>query len=120
MSIRKSSEIETILGSEGTKIKQYFHPHNTLNGIGYSLAHFTLGSGKKSTLHKIKSSEIYYILEGEAILTIDDEIYQLKKDDSIYVPPSSMQYIENAGKSDLRFLCIVEPAWKPEDETILE
>jgi len=120
MSIRKSSEIETILGSEGTKIKQYFHPHNTLNGIGYSLAHFTLESGKKSTLHKIKSSEIYYILEGEAILTIDNETYQLKKDDSIYVPPSSKQYIENAGKLDLRFLCIVEPAWKPEDETILE
>ena len=120
MSIRKSSEIETILGSEGTKIKQYFHPHNTLNGIGYSLAHFTLESGKKSTLHKIKSSEIYYILEGEAKLTIDNEIYQLKKENQIYVTPSSKQYIENAGKSDLRFLCIVEPAWKPEDETILE
>lgn len=120
MSVRKSSEIETVLGSEGTKIKQYFHPHNTLNGIGYSLAQFTLEPGEKSTIHKIKSSEIYYILEGKAVLTINDEAHQLKKDDSVYVPPMSKQCIKNTGSTDLRFLCIVEPAWRPEDETILE
>ena len=38
MSLRKDSEIESIQGNEGTSIKQYFHPHNTLNGINYSLA----------------------------------------------------------------------------------
>ena len=120
MSVRKSSEVETIPGNEGTKIKQYFHPHNTLNGINYSLAQFTLEPGKKSSLHKIQSSEIYYILEGNAVLRINDESYQLKKDDSVYVPPMSEQYIENTGSANLRFLCIVEPAWKPEDEIILE
>ena len=120
MSVRKNSEVETISGNEGTKIKQYFHPHNTLNGINYSLAQFTLEVGKKSLLHKIKSSEIYYILEGDAVLKINEESYQLKKDDSVYVPPMSEQYIENMGSTNLRFLCIVEPAWKPEDEIILE
>jgi len=120
MSIKKDSEIETIFGNEGTKIKQYFHPHNTLNGINYSLAQFTLEPGKKTLLHKIKSSEIYYILEGDAILKINDEIHKLKKDDSCYVPPMSVQNIENTGSAILRFLCIVEPAWKPEDEIILE
>jgi len=120
MSVRKRSEIETILGTEGTKIKQYFHPHNTLNGINYSLAQFTLEPGKRSLLHKIQSSEIYYILEGEAVLKINEESYQLKKDDSAYVPPMSEQCIENMGLTDLQFLCIVEPAWKPEDEIILE
>jgi mannose-6-phosphate isomerase-like protein (cupin superfamily) len=120
MSVRKSSEIEIITGNEGTAIKQYFHPHNTLNGIGYSLAQFTLEPGKKSLLHKIKSSEIYYILEGDAVLVINNESHQLKKDDSVYVPPMSEQHIENTGSANLRFLCIVEPAWKPEDEIILE
>ena len=120
MSVRKSSKIETIPGNEGTKIKQYFHPHNTLNGISYSLAQFTLEVGKKSLFHKIKSSEIYYILEGDAVLRINKESHRLKKDDSIYVPPMSEQYIENTGLTNLRFLCIVEPAWKPEDEIILE
>ena len=86
MSLRKSSEINFVDGNEGTKIKQYFHPHNTLNGINYSIAQFTLEPGKKSKLHKIKSSEIYYILEGDANLKIDEDTHHLGKDDSAYVP----------------------------------
>ncbi len=120
MSLRKSSEIESIQGNEGTSIKQFFHPHNTLKGIDYSLAQFTLEPGKKSKLHKIKSSEIYYILDGKANLRINDKIMKLEKDDSAYVPPNSKQNIENIGDENLRFLCIVEPAWKEKDEKILE
>ena len=120
MSLRKNSQIDTIQGNEGTKIKQYFHPHNTLNGISYSLAQFTLESGKKSKLHKMSSSEIFYILDGTGILHINDETHHLNKDDSAYVPPNARQFIENSGKGDLRFLCIVEPAWRAEDEILLE
>ncbi|QDI89536.1 cupin domain-containing protein [Candidatus Nitrosopumilus sp. SW] len=120
MSLRRNSEIESIQGNEGTSIKQFFHPHNTLEGIGYSLAQFTLEPGKKSKLHQIKSSEIYYILEGKAILRADNEDMELEKDDSAYIPPNTKQNIENVGEGNLRFLCIVEPAWKAKDETILE
>jgi len=120
MSLQRNSKIKSIQGNEGTKIKQYFHPHNTLNGINYSIAQFTLEYGKKSKLHKISSSEIYYILEGNGTLKINDESYRLEKDDSVYVPPNSKQYIENTGTVDLRFLCIVEPAWKAENEILLE
>jgi len=120
MSLRKNSEIDSIDGNEGTKIKQYFHPHNTLNGINYSLAQFTLGPGKKSKIHQMSSSEIYYILEGTGNLTINEDKYSLEKNDSAYVPPNSKQFIENSGDVDLKFLCIVEPAWKADDETILE
>ncbi|HSG83062.1 MAG: cupin domain-containing protein [Nitrosopumilus sp.] len=120
MSLRKNSEIGFIEGNEGTKIKQYFHPDNTLNGINYSLAQFTLESGKKSKLHKMKSSEIYYILQGSGKLIINGESYLLQKDDSAYVPPNAEQFIENSGKEILKFLCIVEPAWKSDDEVLLE
>lgn len=120
MSVRKKSDITEVNANEGTKVSQYFHPHNTLNGINYSIARFTLESGKKSILHKLKSSEIYYILEGKAKLHIDDDMFDLEKDESAYVPPMKKQFIENTGRGDLRFLCIVEPAWRQEDEIILE
>ena len=120
MSLRKDSEIDSIQGDEGTKIKQYFHPHNTLNGINYSLAQFTLGPRKKSKLHKMSSSEIYYILEGSGKLYINDESHHLEKNDSAYIPPNSKQFIENIGTDDLKFLCIVEPAWEADDEVLLE
>ena len=118
MSLKKNSEIQYIVGNEGTQIKQYFHPENTQNGINYSLAQFTLESGKKSTPHKMKSSEIYHILEGTAIIHIGEESFTVSKDDSVYVAPMSLQFIENVGKNDLRFLCIVEPSWKQEDEIL--
>lgn len=120
MSVRRDSEIQAIKGNEGTTIKQFFHPHNTLNGISYSIAQVSLEPGKKSSKHKLKSSKIYYILEGQANLNIDSDSLELKKDDSAYVPPMAEQYIENSGNTMLRFLCIVEPAWKAEDEIILE
>ena len=120
MSLKQNSKINFVEGDEGTKIKQYFHPQDTLNEIKYSLAQFSLGIRKKTKLHKIKSSEIYYILEGKGKLKINEKIFLLEKDDSAYVPPNSTQSIENIGAKELRFLCIVEPAWKAEDEDILE
>jgi mannose-6-phosphate isomerase-like protein (cupin superfamily) len=68
----------------------------------------------------MKSSEIYYILEGSAKLTINEESHSLQKDDSAYVPPNAEQFIENSGNEVLKFLCIVEPAWKADDEVLLE
>ncbi len=120
MSLRKNSEIDPIQGNEGTRIKPYFYPYNTLNGISYSLAQFVLEPGKKSKLHKMSSSEIYYILEGSGILYVNDEIHHLEKDDSVYVPPNARQLVENSADVNLKFLCIVEPAWKAEDEILLE
>ena len=120
MSIQRNSNLPSTKGNEGTTIKQYFHPQNTQNGISFSLAEFTIKKGKRSLHHKLQSSEIYYILEGDGILRINEKSFKVKKDDSVYVPPMSEQFIENSGIGDLRFLCIVEPEWKSENEIILE
>jgi hypothetical protein len=37
--LKKLQGIDVIEGSEGTKIIQIFHPHNTFSGIRYSIAH---------------------------------------------------------------------------------
>ncbi len=33
-----------------------------------------------------------------------------------YIPPDSVQWIENIGDSDLKFLCMVYPPWSEKDE----
>jgi mannose-6-phosphate isomerase-like protein (cupin superfamily) len=38
----------------------------------------------------------------------------------VYVPPGAEQWVHNTGSSKLEFLCLVDPAWKPEDEHIME
>jgi len=120
MILKKVQNIDLIDGGEGTGIRQIFHPHNTLNGIRYSISHSELKSGKKSKLHQLKSSEVYYIIHGEGMLHVDEEVSKISKDQVIYIPPKSKQYIENTGKDPLKFLCIVDPAWKQEDEIVLE
>ena len=120
MTIKKLEDIDAIDGREGTVIRQIFHPHNTLSGIRYSVSHSLVESGKKSAPHKMKTSEVYYILEGEGILHVDEDSFNVSKDQAIYIPPNSKQHIENTGKNELRFLCIVDPAWRKEDEEILE
>ena len=120
MTLKKLQDIEVIDGGEGTKIRQIFHPHNTLSGIRYSISHSLVEPGKKSVLHKMKTSEVYYILDGEGILHIDDDKLNISKDQAIYIPPNSKQYIANSGASALKFLCIVDPAWKKDDEESLD
>jgi len=120
MSIKRNSEILEIDGDEGSKIKQYFQPDNTQNKIKFSIARFTLGPGKKTKLHKLSSSEIYYIIEGDGILKVDNESFKIRKDDAVFVPPMAEQMVENKGKKALKFLCIVDPAWKAENEIVLE
>jgi len=120
MIIKKLQSLDKIDGNEGTIIFQIFHPHNTLSGIRYSVSHSTIKPGKRSKRHKMKTSEVYYILEGNGVIHIDEESQLVSKDGAVYIPPLSIQFIENTGTSDLKFLCIVDPAWKKEDETMLE
>ena len=107
MITKRIQDTEPILGDEGTEIRQIFHPHNTLNGIRYSLAHSTIKPGKKSNPHKMKTSEVYFVLEGKGILYIDNESIDIEKHQSIFVPPFSLQYLENTENEELKVLCIV-------------
>ena len=116
---KKIQDIKPIHADEDTEIRQIFHPHNTLDGIRYSLAQSTLQPGKKSKQHKMKTSEVYFVLEGKGILYIDSEPIDIEKHQSIFVPPFSLQYLENTENEELKVLCIVDPAWKKEDEVLI-
>ena len=118
MIIKKNEDIEVIEGSEGTRIKQIISPVETNNVIRYSIAHCTINPGERSKPHIMKTSEMYYILQGEGIMHIDSETKQVNQNDLIFVPPMSNQFLENSGEIDLTVLCIVDPAWRQEDEIL--
>ncbi len=84
----------------------------------YSLAHATVKVGESATPHALKTSEVYYILEGEGKMHIGDESAKVCVGQAIVIPPNAKQYIKNTGTNDLKFLCIVDPAWRKEDEII--
>lgn len=106
------------VAGDGTFLRELFHPDKQAIIAGYSLAHARLAPGKISLKHRLKGSEIYYILVGRGRMHVNDETSLVNAGDAVYVPPDAQQYIESLGPEELVFLCIVEPAWRAEDEIV--
>lgn len=100
-------------------LRELLHPDKETLGIRYSLAHAVVGPGRSTLPHRLAASEVYYILSGEGIMRVDDEARPVRSGQAVLIPPGAVQSIENSGGADLAFLCIVDPAWRPEDEEVL-
>lgn len=114
-----ADRLEFLAGDE-TRLRELFHPAKHQLKLHYSLAHGTLPSGQRSKRHVLTSSEVYYFIAGQGRFTIDDHVTKIEAGTTIYVPPGAQQFVENTGETDVEFLCLVDPAWRIEDETILE
>lgn len=119
MFIRYLNDCEEFSAGDNSILRELLHPDKANLAIHYSLAHAILKPGQTSRAHKLKTSEVYYILEGEGVMHIDNEIERVHDGHAIYIPPNSIQFFRNTGKKDLIFICIVDPAWRKEDESIL-
>ena len=120
MDIIKLLDCPEFIAGDNTILREILHPGKASLSLGYSLAHARVPAGKTSFRHALKSSEVYYILEGEGEMIINSESQAVKPGDTVYIPPQAVQCIKNTGTSDLVFLCMVDPAWKLEDEIVLE
>ncbi|RCV64152.1 cytosine deaminase [Methanophagales archaeon] len=88
--------------------------------IRCSIAHAIVKPGVTTLPHRLKTSaEVYYILEGEGMMYINDESAEVHSGQAIYIPSNSKQYIQNTGNYNLKILCIVYPMWRMEDEEVL-
>ncbi len=119
MFISRFEECEEILANDKVRLRELLSPHVSDVEARYSLAHAILEPGLESLPHRMKTSEVYYVLAGRGLMVIDDEEAEVSPGDTIYIPPGSKQWIANTGEQDLVFLCIVDPAWKVEDELII-
>jgi mannose-6-phosphate isomerase-like protein (cupin superfamily) len=118
MFIRDLMECEEFISGDGAILRELLHPDKQDIAIRYSLAYAIVKPNQSTRPHRLRTAEVYYILEGEGIMHIDDESAKVKANQAIYIPPNSIQYIQNIGEKDLKFICIVDPAWRPEDEEV--
>ena len=119
MFIKDLQKCEEFIAGDNTILRELLHPDKADIKLRYSLAHALVKPGETSKRHRIKSSEVYYIMEGEGMMSIDNESTKVLTGQAIYIPPNSLQCIRNIGRGNLKFLCIVDPAWQPEDEEVL-
>ena len=120
MFLKRLKGCREFTAGDGSILRELLHPEKTELQIRYSLAHAKVAAGQETFPHKLKASEVYYITAGYGLMHIDEGTFEVGPESAIYIPPGARQYIENTGDSDLEFLCIVDPAWREEDEEILE
>lgn len=118
MLIRKLNECPEFIAGDGTRLRELLHPDKQSLELRYSLAQAIVAVGQTSIPHSLTTSEVYYILSGIGEMHIDDECWPVEAGDAVYIPPQARQFIHNPGSEPLVFVCIVDPAWRSEDETI--
>jgi mannose-6-phosphate isomerase-like protein (cupin superfamily) len=72
-----------------------------------------LRPGMQQKPERSESSKLYFIVEGQAEMSIEDENSPLKQGDLLHIPAGSMHSIKNPGPDDLVTFAIL---WKPTKE----
>lgn len=120
MKVYHHKDCPEFLAGDATHLREILHPDKMDIALRYSLAHAVVKPGETSFKHALKTSEIYIILEGKGRMVIDEEAQEVTKGHVVYIPPNAIQCIENIGTGDLIYYCIVDPAWREEDEIVFE
>lgn len=118
MLLKHVKDCEELIAGDDSILRELLHPEKEDLHIRYSLAHAKVPVGQATKPHRLKTSEVYYIMAGYGLMHIDKEFFEVGPDCAVYIPPGAMQYIENTSDVDLIFLCIVDPAWRKGDEEV--
>jgi mannose-6-phosphate isomerase-like protein (cupin superfamily) len=119
MFIRELKDCEEFIAGDNCVLREILHPDKDKIALRYSLAHAVVKPGDTTWTHRLKTSEVYHIIEGEGSMHINDRSASVGPGSTVYIPPLATQSITNTGKTDLTFICIVDPAWRKEDEEVL-
>lgn len=114
------ADCDKFVGGDDSILRELLHPDKGDFQIRFSLAHATVKPGERTRPHRLKTTEVYYLIEGQGRMCLDGEVAEVRAGCAVYIPPGSRQHIENTGTGNLVFLCIVDPAWRARDEEILE
>jgi len=120
MFVRQLKDCPEFIAGDGSLLRELLHPEKAAVQIRYSLAYAKVRPGQPTTPHRLMASEVYYIIAGQGLMHIDEESFEVELQCAIYIPPQSIQYVENTGDCDLEFLCIVDPAWKERYEEVFD
>ena len=112
--------IKAYITRDGSEIRELMHP-DTQGNKQQSLAEAIIKPGEITLLHKhIRSEEIYFILQGEGDMKLDNKTIQVNSGDSICITPGTKHNIRNTGNEDLKILCCCSPAYSHDDTKLIK
>lgn len=79
------------------------------DGVDFRISRYAPNAYVQEHAHRIQE-QVYYVLEGEGLLTLGREKHLMRPHDYVYVPPGVRHSFTNTGTSGLVFLVITTPA----------
>jgi mannose-6-phosphate isomerase-like protein (cupin superfamily) len=86
----------------------------TCNSDNLAITLVEMEPGGKQHVHSHKPEQMYYILEGSGVMTVDDERRPVGTGDCIYFPSFAKHGLENTGGTALRYLSAASPSFTAE------
>lgn len=71
--------------------------------------------GGRQKLHSHDPEQVYIVVRGEAVMTVDDEEREVRAGDLIHVPPNAEHAIKNTGDGTLEYISAATPAFDMSD-----
>ena len=86
---------------------------------GYQVKRITVKPGGVLSLQKHRyRSEHWVVVQGEAEVTLDDKVFNLKPNESVYVPLGSVHRLANRGVEPVVLIEVQTGAYLGEDDII--
>jgi mannose-6-phosphate isomerase-like protein (cupin superfamily) len=93
----------------GALSKALVGPENSGSSrIDFRISRYAPAAHVAEHVHKVQE-QIYYVLEGEGVLTLNDQSHLMRAHDYVYVPPGVHHSFSNTGTVGLVFLVVTTP-----------
>ena len=120
MDIQNIQTTASFITKDGSEIRELLASRNSCIR-NQTLAEARVPAGTATTPHcHVKTEEIYYILEGEGVMSVGDDSETVGPGDAIAIPPGATHTIRNTGRVVLKFLCCCAPGYEHEDTILKE
>ncbi len=115
MNVKHAADIpeEPVPVAKGTTKRVVIGPEE---GPNFAMRRFCIKIGGSMPLHTNTVEHEQYVLQGRAKVVIGDRVYDVRKDDVVYIPAGVKHSYTTLGNEDFEFICVVPN--KP-DKTIV-
>lgn len=101
--LRTKSDVKIVKNTKELEVHEYFVKNDSEN-LGFSVAYLDGEYGDNKN-HAV--DQIIFIIEGTLSITINNNKYNIKEDDSIFIKKGTWYYVKGKAK----FAVITNPAW---------
>ena len=120
MEIKNVNAVPAFMTKDGSEIRELLAYRNSAIR-NQSLAEARLAPGSSTQEHyHARAEEIYFILEGQGRMRIEQELSEVRPGDAIAIPAGKKHKLWNSGPGTMKLLCCCSPSYEHSDTFITE